>query len=144
LKSRNAKDVVKYRDKRPNYEHKTVVSIISRMPIPVASRSKASAAARLLGVWFRIPPGACLLCVFRKGCLLRADNSSLRVLPIVVCLSLISKCHQWVGQGPQGMSKHEKSIIHEGDIYSLTLSCTISLLGLESLDSPSCSKQVVN
>ena len=38
----------------------------------------------------------------------------------------------------------KKGIIHEGDFYSLILSCIISLLGLESLDSLSGSEQDVN
>jgi len=65
LKSRNVKDGVKYRDKRLNYEHRILVSVILRMPIPVASRSKVSAAACLLGLRVRILSGACLLFVVR-------------------------------------------------------------------------------
>jgi hypothetical protein len=47
---------------------------------------RGSAAARLLGLWVRIPPGAwmsvsCECCVLR-----RAGHSSRGVLPSVVCL----------------------------------------------------------
>ena len=67
---------------------------------------RGSAAARLLGLWVRVPPreGAwILLCVVRwYRSLRRADPSSRGVIPSVVCLSMIVKPRQWGGLGTLG------------------------------------------
>ena len=65
----------------------------------MAARSKTSfAAAPLLGLWVRIPPGGygflslmSVVCVVRQRSLRRADHSSRGVLPNVVCLSAIKE-----------------------------------------------------
>ena len=45
-------------------------------------------------------------CIFRYRCLRWADHSFRRVLPNVVCLSVISKPQQWGGLSPLGLSSH--------------------------------------
>jgi hypothetical protein len=66
---------------------------------------RGSAVARLLGLRVRIPPGArsCECCVLSgRGFCSRADHSSRRVLPSVVCLSVIVNPRQWGGPGTLG------------------------------------------
>ena len=58
---------MKYRDKRLNYEHRILVSVISRMPIPVTSWSKASAATRLLGLGGSYPAGGMFVVCCQVG-----------------------------------------------------------------------------
>ena len=59
---------------------------------------RGSSAARLLGLWVRIPPGHGRLSVVSVVCcqryLRRADHSSRGVLPTVVCLCVIVKPQQ--------------------------------------------------
>jgi hypothetical protein len=62
---------------------------------------RGSAAARLLGLWFRIPPGA-WMSVSCECCVL-SGPSSRGVLPNVVCLSVWSwSVVKWRGLGPLG------------------------------------------
>jgi hypothetical protein len=66
-----------------------------------------SAAARLLGLWVRIPPGAwlsvsCECCVLSDRGLCDGGPSSRGVLPSVVCLKCDSEASKWGGLGPQG------------------------------------------
>jgi len=63
---------------------------------------RKTAAARLLGLWVRIPPGAwisvsCECCVL---CVRRVDHSSRGILPSVVCLSVIVQPRSWESPGP--------------------------------------------
>ena len=60
---------------------------LRHLPVPVAARSKAK--TRMLRLWVRIPPGACMSvcceCVLSgRGSLRRDDHSPRRVLPTVV------------------------------------------------------------
>jgi hypothetical protein len=66
---------------------------IWQLPIPVAARpSRGSEAARLLGLWVRIPLStwmlvSCVCCVVcRQRPLRRADQSSRGILPSTVCI----------------------------------------------------------
>jgi hypothetical protein len=63
-----------------------------------------SAAASLLGLRVRIPPGALLwvLCVGRWSSLRRVNHSSRGVPPTVVFVNVIVKARQWGGPGPLG------------------------------------------
>jgi len=68
-----------------------------------------SVAARLLGLWVRIPPGAwmsvsCQCCVLSSSglCVELIYYSSRGVLPSVVCRSVIVKLRKWESPGPLG------------------------------------------
>jgi hypothetical protein len=81
----------------------------SRSQWPCGLR-RGSAAARLLGLWVRIPPRAwmsvcCECCVLSgRGLWGRAAHSSRGVLPSVVCLKCVWSwsLEKWGGLGPQG------------------------------------------
>jgi hypothetical protein len=82
-----------------------------------------SATARLLGITDWNPAGGVDVCllwmlcvVFRCRSLRRSDPSSEGVLPIVVCLSVISKYQLWRGLGPLGLSsrKQKSEALHLG------------------------------
>jgi len=86
----------------------------------VAARSKAWVCGCLLaGVAGSNPAGdmvVCLLgvlCVVRQRSLQRGGHLSREVLPIVVCLSVISNPQQWGGPVPLGLSGREDKIILE-------------------------------
>jgi hypothetical protein len=71
--------------------------------------TRGSAVARLLVLQVRIAGSnpsrvvdVCLLCAVRYRSLRRADNSSRRVVPGVVCLSVLMKPRQKEGPGPLG------------------------------------------
>jgi len=88
--------------------------------------SNGSAAARLLGLRVRMPPGAWMsfvCCVFRQRSLRRADHSSRVVLPSLVCLSVIVKPRQWGGPGrlgavmPGNTKQKWKTPLGKGQVY---------------------------
>ena len=75
---------------------------------------RGSAAARLLGLWVRIPPGAwkfvsCECCVWSGGglCvgLITRPEESCRLWCV---LSVVMNPRQWVDSGPLGLLRHEK------------------------------------
>ena len=74
------------------------IGITYKGPLAVAARA---AAARLLGLWVRIPPVgmsvSCECCVLSVR---RADHSSRGALPSVVCLRVTVKPRHWGGTGP--------------------------------------------
>ena len=76
---------------RAGYTYK--LKKMSRSQWPRGQR-RGSAAARMLRMWVRIPPGAwmsvcCECCVLSCGSLRRADHSSRGVIPTVVRHSLL-------------------------------------------------------
>ena len=73
-----------------------------------------SAAARLLELWVRVPPGLCILlvsCVVRQRSLLRADHWSRGVLQTVMRRCVwSSKPHEWGGPGPWLPAKEKLAV----------------------------------
>ena len=81
--------------------HKYLRNLVAAVPLPVAVRSRARVCGRSnAGIVGSNPARVMavrllyLLCVVRQTSLSRADHSSRRVLPIVACLSAISKPQQ--------------------------------------------------
>ena len=72
------------------------------------------AAARLLRMWVRNPPGtrlsvSCECCVAGQWSLPRANHLSRGVLASVLCLSVIAEPQKW-SPDPLGLSSHVKKI----------------------------------
>ena len=80
-----------------------------RLPISVAARSKAGVCGRSpAGVAGSNPVCLCLVSAVCCKVEVSATVRSRGILPIVVCLSVISKRQQWGGHGPLGLPNHEK------------------------------------
>ena len=83
--------------------------------IPVEAQSKAWVCGRSLAGIAGSNAVACMdvcllwvLCIVRYRSLRRADSSSRRVLPSVVCLSIISNSEPWRGLHQLGLSSHKQ------------------------------------
>ena len=119
-------------DKRKLLARETVKSISSRGVVrasyfgvylniffiigPMRGLGCGPAAASLLGLRVRIPPGsrmslACECCVIRYRSLRRPDLSSRRVRTSVAGLKVIDEPRAR-GQGPLGLSSHDKNVFH--------------------------------
>ena len=97
------------------HDSQTVAARHLILLIPIFSHSRSqwprglrrrSAAARLLRLWVRIPPGAWMSVVSAACCQVEvfstADHSSRGVLPTVVRRCVWSRPREWGGHGPLG------------------------------------------